>query len=201
MSNSITLHPKLGVNPRMFDVVCPVCGENHPAILLLGTRNYIDTCNGCGLQHIGGVSWPAPRELPTCRCGSTNFTRRQLGEFESSVGGTNQVCDKCHGYMQQGIILVSTRDGETGQNPYRTGGFWVVKEAAIRRIVHPPELMEAICQKRMAFLENKVCTALGLPGAEQLSNDPKPAEPASQESPNVQARTSQEPHPADEECG
>ena len=38
-------------------------------------------------------------------------------------------CQECAGYMQQGIILISVKDGESGagDNPYRTGGWCVVK--------------------------------------------------------------------------
>lgn len=36
-------------------------------------------------------------------------------------------CSECKGFMQQGCVLISVRDGESGNNPYRTGGWAVVK--------------------------------------------------------------------------
>lgn len=46
-------------------------------------------------------------------------------------------CDKCKKLMKQGIILVSVRDGESPSNPYRTGGFVVIKEDAVKRFSTP----------------------------------------------------------------
>lgn len=72
-------------------------------------------------------------------------------------------CEKCVGYMQRGIVLISVRDGESGDNPYRTGRLSVVTEEFMRRVVTPPELLESILQKRVTFLEDSVWDALGLP--------------------------------------
>jgi CRISPR/Cas system-associated protein Cas10 (large subunit of type III CRISPR-Cas system) len=77
----------------------------------------------------------------------------------------HHACDECKAHMQQGIILISIDiDRSPDQkNPYRTGGFAVVKESAIREMVQPPELMETICRKRVAFICNETWVALGLP--------------------------------------
>jgi len=74
-------------------------------------------------------------------------------------------CDKCQDYMRQGIILISVNEklSEDLENPYRTGGFAVVKESAIREMVKPSELMEAICKKRVAFIGDDAWHNLGLP--------------------------------------
>jgi len=72
-------------------------------------------------------------------------------------------CDQCKAWMAQGIILIGTQDGESGNNPLRTGRFAVLKEEALRRMVRPPELVDAICKKRVAFIEETTWRRLGLP--------------------------------------
>lgn len=76
-------------------------------------------------------------------------------------------CDECEGFMEMGIIVISIRDGEGGQkDPYRTGGWIVLKDEAIERlreIISPPELIDEILESRVFFLEDKVWKAFGYP--------------------------------------
>ena len=100
-------------------------------------------------------------------------------------------CDQCQKYMQMGIILISVRDGEEeemareqavwenttawpGQwkgrpkpsyvpNPYRTGGWIVVKDDAVRRMPLKPEMIEQIIKARMCFLPDTFWDAYKLP--------------------------------------
>lgn len=67
-------------------------------------------------------------------------------------------CDECVGYTKQGIIIISVRDGESGDNPYRTGGWVVIKEEAALRFIP-----ENLLKKRILFLEDKVWNEVGLP--------------------------------------
>lgn len=70
-------------------------------------------------------------------------------------------CDKCKEWMAQGIILISVRDGETDmKNPYRTGGWTVIKEEAFRRMFKG---CDEVLKKRVAFLPDEVWNAVGLP--------------------------------------
>lgn len=70
-------------------------------------------------------------------------------------------CEKCKGYMKQGIILISVADGqEPTKDPYRTGSFIVVKEDFIIRTAgdnHPA--MKA----RFCFIEDTLWDQIGLP--------------------------------------
>lgn len=76
----------------------------------------------------------------------------------------HEPCDKCRGYMEQGVIIVSTKDGEEGSdNPYRTGGWWVVTEEGVRGFTGPGELLDSILEKRFAFMPDSVCDQIGLP--------------------------------------
>ena len=71
-------------------------------------------------------------------------------------------CPKCEGHMKQGILLLSVRDGEKGNNPHRTGRFAVVKEEAIEKVFHP-DIVEDILKKRMCFVEDCIWERIGLP--------------------------------------
>lgn len=77
-------------------------------------------------------------------------------------------CDKCKGYMKQGIILIGVRDGESGENPYRTGTFAVVRDDAVKRIFSA-ESFAAVEKSRVAFIEDSTWTAIGLP-RENINN-------------------------------
>jgi hypothetical protein len=65
-------------------------------------------------------------------------------------------CDTCKGYMEQGVMLISVRDGEHGDNPYKTGKIAVVKVEYMQRV--SPGF-----KGRIAFIEDSVWTKLGLP--------------------------------------
>lgn len=77
-------------------------------------------------------------------------------------------CDECKKYMEKGIILISVDEKKTedSQNPWRTGGWVVVTEDAIRRIVKEQELADHICIRRMAFVPDEAWDVLGLPRGE-----------------------------------
>jgi len=80
---------------------------------------------------------------------------RLRNSFPRRVGAIDmEPCDKCKKYMEDGIIFISVRDGERGENPYRTGGWVVVKEEVI------PEHMR---KQRVYFIEDAVWNKLGLP--------------------------------------
>lgn len=161
MSKSLRLHPKLGVNPHVVNTHCFACGKTKAdGLVLLGASNHKRICPQCGLRIYGGFSGIAA--CPKCgKPTGCEWQREEVGEFERLE--QNGICSECQGHMKQGVIMVSVRDGEEGsENPYRTGGWWVIKEEALRRVVRPPELLEAICKKRMAFVPDSVCRAMGL---------------------------------------
>jgi hypothetical protein len=89
------------------------------------------------------------------------------GDIEAPRGAVwdRRPCDKCAEYMERGVILISVRNGETGKgdNPYRTGGWAVIKEDAIRRALTDQKLAEQIIRQRVAFIEDDSWDQLGLP--------------------------------------
>lgn len=67
-------------------------------------------------------------------------------------------CNECKEYMKKGVILISIRDGEKGNNPYRTGGFVVIKDEGLKG----PDWNEAK-KSRVCFVEDHIWNQLGLP--------------------------------------
>jgi len=65
-------------------------------------------------------------------------------------------CDKCKELTKQGIIIIGVRDGEKGENPYRTGEFFVIKESAFSK------LFKDIPKNRICFMEQKCMKQVGL---------------------------------------
>ena len=135
MSGSIHLHPKYGVNPSIYQ--CFYCGEDVGLIL-----------PGSMTQQFknAGVSVSDSGEMPM-----------HLGVIDTVP------CDKCKEYMKQGIIFISVRDGEDGSNPFRTGGFAVVKESAVDHIINDPALVADVKENRVCFIENTTWNTIGLP--------------------------------------
>lgn len=101
-------------------------------------------------------------------CGQDTGELALLGRLKGDAQAPHRAsldrapCEKCKEHMAKGIILISVRDGESGDNPYRTGGWAVVKEEAVKRIA-PPGLVDDICRHRMAFVPDAAWDSLGLP--------------------------------------
>ncbi len=68
-------------------------------------------------------------------------------------------CDNCKKLMEQGIMLIAVRDGESGDNPYRTGQICVVTREAAERIFNEVPKCGA------GFVEESIWKHLGLPTA------------------------------------
>ncbi len=112
----------------------------------------------------------ANRVIPRCSiCGDPKNEIILAGQLSDDQEATQSAvcdvrpCDTCRGYMAEGVILISVRNGESGDNPYRTGGWVVVTDDAIRRLISTPELRDDILKKRVAFLPDEVWDAIRLP--------------------------------------
>lgn len=69
-------------------------------------------------------------------------------------------CDECKEYMKKGIIMIGVKDGESGNNPYRTGEWFVVTEDFIKRAIKG-ELKKQILKQRVVFIEQNVLKKIG----------------------------------------
>jgi hypothetical protein len=164
------LHDRLGANPRVVYIHCLACTQTKDdSIALLGSSNVKDMCPKCKTWVYGGVKH---RDVcPKCKHPrDTNYDstweRKELSDTEH-IHQTG-VCQQCQKYMQQGIILISVDESKSDDlsNPYRTGGWVVVKEEAVRRMLPESDVTEQICQKRMSFVPDDVWDQLGLPRGE-----------------------------------
>jgi hypothetical protein len=72
-------------------------------------------------------------------------------------------CDKCKGWMKDGIILISVKDNTSS----RTGRMCVIKEEAFRRIVSDKSLVSWGIKKRFMFIADSVLDLIGLPTKEK----------------------------------
>ena len=77
-------------------------------------------------------------------------------------------CNKCKEYMRQGILLISISDSTTNEemkeptpNPYRTGGWVVVKEEAAKEVFDGDALKFAL-NHRFMFITDEAWDMAGL---------------------------------------
>lgn len=88
------------------------------------------------------------------------------GEAPRKLTLNREPCDKCKELMEQGVILISCREAQSEEekrNPYRTGGWVVVKDRLIEDCIGDKETKEAILRMRVAFLPDTVWDKIGLP--------------------------------------
>lgn len=90
---------------------------------------------------------------------------RMKGDAEAprQVCMDKEPCDKCKEHMTMGVILISVKEGTDMDNPYRTGGWCVVKEEVIPRMGASEEMTRDILKKRVCFIEDRAWDAMGLP--------------------------------------
>lgn len=94
---------------------------------------------------------------------------RDISEVHNKVVDT-EPCSKCQEYMKQGVILIEVDESKTSdkKNPWRAGGWCVVKEEAVKRMgITPPELEADILKRRVCFLPTDVWDMFGLPRGEK----------------------------------
>lgn len=96
-----------------------------------------------------------------------------LGKLKGDVEAPRQgvfdhtPCDTCKERMEMGVLLISVRDGdENKDNPYRTGGWVIIKDEAIRRMIETEELVNSIIKRRVSFVPDAVWDLLGIPRGE-----------------------------------
>ena len=81
------------------------------------------------------------------------------------TGWADKFCDECEGYSKLGIILVTVDSdkSEDNDNPYRTGGFFVLKVAAVKRLLKDQkEMLKNALEHRMMYIDHNIAVELGL---------------------------------------
>jgi len=87
---------------------------------------------------------------------SKNF--KDLSKIDGAVID-KEPCDECKKYMKEGVILISVKEGESGSNPFRTGGWVVLKKETLKDI----PLVEEVLKARVGFIPDPVWEQFGLP--------------------------------------
>lgn len=129
--------------------------------------------------------------IPKCYfCGKNKneiiLAGRLPGDREAPKGAIwdSRPCDKCAEYMKQGVLLISIRDDQVSvleehssslvgltraerrrvvpPNPFRTGGWVVVKREAFKRFFSG-ESADAMLKAGFGFVPDSVWDAVGLP--------------------------------------
>ena len=96
--------------------------------------------------------------------------RRMRNTLPRNVGVMNmRPCTKCEDLMKQGILLISIKNDTQGPNPYRTGGWVIIKQEAIERMLDGHFLKFAL-EHRFMFINDEVWDAMGLPRNEIHTN-------------------------------
>lgn len=137
----ITVDPKHGLNPGL--ELCFYCQEPK-GIVLYGA--------------IGHTKRKAFKEA--------GIDISADGEAPRKLTLNREPCDKCKELMEQGVILISCREVQSEEeksNPYRTGGWVVVKDRLIEDCIGDEETKEAILRMRVAFIPDAVWDKIGLP--------------------------------------
>jgi len=66
-------------------------------------------------------------------------------------------CPECEKKLEQGIMIIECRDGESGENPYRTGRLWVITEEAADRLFTGFDFTK----NRIFFMEESIAEQIG----------------------------------------
>jgi hypothetical protein len=110
------------------------------------------------------------------------FAGKMRGEYSDREAPQHAVwdmrpCDECKGFMAKGIILMSVDESKSAdhKNPYRSGGWCVVKEDMVKRVLgKDKQLLEATLRKRIAFITDEAWDKIGLPRGEIKDEQSEP---------------------------
>ena len=97
--------------------------------------------------------------LLSTRFNSNGEPLQDLSKYHGQVID-QEPCDTCKGYMKEGVILISIKDGESEENPFRTGG-WVVLKKDIELFKAP--FMKSVADAKVGFVPDSIWDELGLP--------------------------------------
>lgn len=92
-----------------------------------------------------------------CECCGKEIGIALFGKLKDDAEAPKKVamglCDDCQNVVDQdGLIIIEVRDGETGNNPYRTGRVTGITKEAKQRIFK--ELTSKICYMEQSMFES-----------------------------------------------
>jgi hypothetical protein len=154
------LDKELGLNPKVIQGLCPICGKEFDTgqIIMLGRANYKDKCPLCEQWVIGGVR--AGDKCPACdtpRIAYQPWERKKLDK--GMTVPVKRVCPDCTLMLERGVVLIEVMDGERGQDPFRTGTLYCITDEAAR---------ERGIDGKTAYIHASAAEAIGLAAAKTL---------------------------------
>lgn len=107
---------------------------------------------------------------------------KDLAPFDRKVIDMDP-CQKCADWMKKGIILIGIDSAKSEPNwnepptlnedrerwmpnPWRSGGWSVIKEEAFKRLVEDPKMREFALKRRFMFMEHEAMVMTGIIPAE-----------------------------------
>lgn len=169
-SMNIRLHPVFGVNPSVHR--CFYCQEEVEVILLGASIRdkapgrgvwHKEPCGKCAEYMELGIILISVRDptrpMECMECKHTWASPVRLSAHTSNLSGeATPTCTKCSSKnIESGPIKE-----EDPNNPYRTGGWAVVKEDLIRRSLNGP-IVDDIIKRRVVFVPSTLWEYFGLP--------------------------------------
>ena len=167
----IRLHHQHGLNPSIN--VCFFCNKEKNEIVLLGAairdeaphkavwnKEPCDECKEFMTKGVIFISVKDPYRVHSCRACKHQWSAPvTLSKATPNLSGeVTPQCPKCSGVgVNSGPIKENEPD-----NPYRTGGWIVVKDDYVRRIAQEPVLSQLL-KARVAFMPDAAWRLLGLP--------------------------------------
>jgi len=97
---------------------------------------------------------------------NTRLTPRDAAQIKEMHGKvvTKDPCNKCQSLMEQGVIVIvfDEEKSDDMSNPYRTGGWFVLKVEAMERLKEildeqGKQAVQAMIDRRVGFLPEKLC--------------------------------------------
>jgi len=141
---SIRISKEHGVNPSVG--LCFFCQKAKEVVLL-------------------GALSPARRDVLFGPGHSSHSDTPHSAEAPHEAIYNMEPCDECEGFMKQGIIFISVdpdKSGDDHLSPWRTGGWCVVTEDAVKRWFKGT-MLNSVLHRRFSFVEDAVWDQLGLP--------------------------------------
>lgn len=74
-------------------------------------------------------------------------------------------CGTCKRWMEQGVICIEVDEAKTTdeKNPWRSGGWAVIKDEAVQRLPLDAKVKASMLKRRVAFLTSELWDLLGFP--------------------------------------
>ena len=95
---------------------------------------------------------------------NTRLNSRVAGAVKKAHGKVidYEPCNDCKENMKKGVMVIETKDGEKGHNPFRTGRIAVIKDDAIKELITDEVLLGDVLDKRMMYIHESTSNQIHL---------------------------------------